>query len=112
MGKRLEKFGEVRIVDKNGFKLNFVEKTESRFWSTTPDVGASLQRRTDLGLAYRCAGLRALAAVLDFLVQLKDVYFAKETAWSLSHHGNLQYHSKDYSSRAYRRFFERLPEKV
>ena len=41
MGKRLERFGEVRIIDEtNGFGLEFVEKTESRFWSTTPDVGA------------------------------------------------------------------------
>ena len=39
MGKRLERFGEVRIIDEtNGFGLDFVEKTESRFWSTTPDV--------------------------------------------------------------------------
>ena len=30
MGKRLERFGEVRIVDEtNGFGLDFVEKTES-----------------------------------------------------------------------------------
>ena len=30
MGKRLERFGEVRIVDAiNGFGLDFVEKTES-----------------------------------------------------------------------------------
>ena len=34
MGKRLERFGEVRIIDEtNGFGLDFVEKTESRFWS-------------------------------------------------------------------------------
>ena len=47
MGKRLERFGEVRIIDeKNGFGLDFVEKTESRFWSTTPDVGVVLSRRT------------------------------------------------------------------
>ena len=32
MGKKLERFGEVRIVDEtNGFGRNFVEKTESRF---------------------------------------------------------------------------------
>ena len=43
MGKRLERFGEVRIIDEtNGFGLDFVKKTESRFWSTTPDVGAVL----------------------------------------------------------------------
>ena len=41
MGKRKERFCEVRIVDeKNGFGLDFVEKTESGLWSTTPDVGA------------------------------------------------------------------------
>ena len=43
MGKRLERFGEVRIIDEtNGFGLDFVEKTEIRFWSTIPDVGAVL----------------------------------------------------------------------
>ena len=43
MGKRLERLGEVRIADEtNGFGLNFFKKTESRFWSTTPDVGAVL----------------------------------------------------------------------
>ena len=43
MGKRLERSGEVRIVDEtNGFGLEFVEKTESGFWSITPDVGAVL----------------------------------------------------------------------
>ena len=43
MGKRLERFGKVRIVDEtNGFRLEFVEKTESGFWSATPDVGPVL----------------------------------------------------------------------
>ena len=43
LGERLERFGEVRIVgETNGFGLDFVEKTESGFWSTTPDVGAVL----------------------------------------------------------------------
>ena len=43
LGMRLQRFGEVRIVDEtNGFGLDFVEKTESRLWSTTPDVGAVL----------------------------------------------------------------------
>ena len=43
MGKTLERFGEVRITDEaNGFGLDFVEKTENRFWSTTPEVGAAL----------------------------------------------------------------------
>ena len=42
-GKRLERFGEVRIVDEtNGFGLDFVEKTESRFWSAT-SIQTSLQ---------------------------------------------------------------------
>ena len=32
MGKRLDRFGEVRIVDEtNGFGLDFVEKRESGF---------------------------------------------------------------------------------
>ena len=54
MGKTLERFGEARIIDEtNGFGLDFVEETESRFRSTTPDVGAVFQRRTDLGLVYR-----------------------------------------------------------
>ena len=40
MGKRLERFGEVRIVgETNGFGLDFVKKTESGFWSTITDVG-------------------------------------------------------------------------
>ena len=43
MGNRLERFGEVRIIDEtNGFGLEFVEKTEGRFLSTTLDVGAIL----------------------------------------------------------------------
>ena len=36
MGKTLERFDEVRIVDeKSGFGLDFVKKTESGFWSAT-----------------------------------------------------------------------------
>ena len=43
MGKRLERFGEVGIIDEtNGFGLDFVKKTESGFWGNTPDVGAAL----------------------------------------------------------------------
>ena len=39
-GKKLARFGEVRIIDEtNGFGLDFVKKTESGFWNTTPDVG-------------------------------------------------------------------------
>ena len=54
MGKRLEKFSEVGIVDEtNGFGLDFVKKTEMGFWSATPDVGVVLYRRTDLRLLYR-----------------------------------------------------------
>ena len=41
MGKRLEIFGEVGTVDEmNGFGLDFVEKTESGFWSAIPGLGA------------------------------------------------------------------------
>ena len=41
MGKRLERFGEVRIIDEtNGFGLDFVKKTESGFWRTIQEVGA------------------------------------------------------------------------
>ena len=44
MGKRLDRFGEVRMVDEtNGFGQNFVKKTESGFWSTAPDVGVVRQ---------------------------------------------------------------------
>ena len=40
MGKRLERFGEVRIVDEiNGFGLDFVKKAESGIWGVTPYVG-------------------------------------------------------------------------
>ena len=36
MGKRLERFCEVGIVDEaNGFGLDFVEKAQSGFWSAT-----------------------------------------------------------------------------
>ena len=42
-GKEIGRFGEGRIVDEtNGIGLDFVEKTEGRFWSTTPDMGAVL----------------------------------------------------------------------
>ena len=42
-GKRLETFGEVRIIDEtNGFGLDFVKKTESGFWSTILDMGKVL----------------------------------------------------------------------
>ena len=60
MGKRLERFGEVRLVDEtNSFGLDFVKKTENGYKSTSPDVGAVLERRTDLGLAYSFKGKEA-----------------------------------------------------
>ena len=50
MGERLWRIGEVLIVDEtDSFILDFVKKIERRFRSTTPDVRAVLQRRTDLG---------------------------------------------------------------
>ena len=53
MGRKLEIFGEVRIIDEtNGFGLEFFKKTKSGFWSATQDAGAVLLRRTDLGLVY------------------------------------------------------------
>ena len=43
MSKRLERFGEVRIVDKrNEFGLDSLEKKKSGVWSTSSDVGAIL----------------------------------------------------------------------
>ena len=43
MGKRLEICGTVGIVgEMNGFGLDFVEKTESGFRSTSPNVRAML----------------------------------------------------------------------
>ena len=43
MGKRLDRFGEVGIVDEwDGLGLDFVEKTDSRFYSATPDIGVVL----------------------------------------------------------------------
>ena len=50
MGKRLERFGEVRIIDEtNGFGLDFMEKTESSFWGTTPDIGSSTLKKGGFG---------------------------------------------------------------
>ena len=43
MEQRLERFGEVRIIDEmNGFGLDVFKKTESGFWSAIPDMGAVL----------------------------------------------------------------------
>ena len=40
IGKRWKTFGNDEIADEmNGFGLDIVMKTESSFWSTTPDVG-------------------------------------------------------------------------
>ena len=43
MGKRLDRFGEVRIVDEtNSFGLDFVNKMEGGFWSGMLEVGIVL----------------------------------------------------------------------
>ena len=53
MRERLGRFGEAWIIDKtDGFRLGFVEKMDRRFRSTTPDMRAALQGRTNLGLVY------------------------------------------------------------
>ena len=66
MGKRLERFGEVRLVDEtNSFGLDFVKKTENGYKSTSPDVGAVLERRTYLGLAYSLKVKRRAEEELD-----------------------------------------------
>ena len=45
MGQRLERFGEVRIIDEmNGFGLDVFKKTESGFWSAIPDMGAAVKQ--------------------------------------------------------------------
>ena len=45
MGKRLERFGEVKIIDEmNGFGLDFVEKTESRFWHVKQGNGCEFSK--------------------------------------------------------------------
>ena len=49
MGKRLERIGEVWIVNEmDCFRLDFIEKIERRFGITTPDLGAVLKRRSNL----------------------------------------------------------------
>ena len=53
MGERLQRISEVWIVDEtDSFRLDSVKKIERRFRSTTPDMRAVLQRRTDLGFVY------------------------------------------------------------
>ena len=50
MGERLQRISEVWVVDEmTSFRLDSVKKIERRFRSTTPDMRAVLQRRTDLG---------------------------------------------------------------
>ena len=49
MRERLETFGETWIIyETNGFGLDFVKKMQRRSGSTTPNMGAVLQRRTNL----------------------------------------------------------------
>ena len=49
MGKRLDRYCEFGIVDKTaGFGLDFVKKKFNRPWSNTLDMGAILERRTNL----------------------------------------------------------------
>ena len=46
MGKRLERFGEVRIIDEtNGFGLDFVKKRDSGFLKHHPRCGSSTLKR-------------------------------------------------------------------
>ena len=53
MGERLERIGEVWIVDEaDSSRLDFIEKIERRFRSTAPDMGAVLQRRSNLGFVH------------------------------------------------------------
>ena len=50
MKKRLERFGEVRIIDEtNCFGLDFVMKTESGFLNTTPRRGSSTLKKDGFG---------------------------------------------------------------
>ena len=52
MGERLKRISEVWIVDEtDSFRLDSVKQIEI-FRSTTPDMRAVLQRRTDLGFVY------------------------------------------------------------
>ena len=53
MRERLERFGEVWIIDEaDGFRLDFVKKIQGGFSRTTPNMGAVLQKRTNLRLVY------------------------------------------------------------
>ena len=54
MGKRLERSGEVRIIDEtNGFGLDFLEKTENRLLSTTWEQYSKEGRIWDLYIVGR-----------------------------------------------------------
>ena len=54
MGERLERLGEVWIVDETDcFGLDFIEEMERRFRSTTPEIGAVLERTLNLKFVYR-----------------------------------------------------------
>ena len=49
MGERLERLGEVRIVEETDcFGLDFVQEMERMFRSTAPDMAAVLKRRLNL----------------------------------------------------------------
>ena len=53
MRERMERIGEVWIVNETDcFRLDFIEKMERRFRSTTPDMGAVLNRRSNLRFVY------------------------------------------------------------
>ena len=51
--QRLERIGEVWIINETDcFRLEFIEKMERRFRSTTPDMGTVLKRRSNLKSVY------------------------------------------------------------
>ena len=53
MGERLERIGEVWIVDETDcFRLDSIEKMERRVRSTNPDMGAVLKTRLNLRFLY------------------------------------------------------------
>ena len=53
MGERLERIGEVWIVDEmDCCRLDFIEKMERRFRITTSDMGAVLKRMSNLKFVY------------------------------------------------------------
>ena len=53
MRERMERIGEVWIVNETDcFRLDFIKKMERRFTSTAPDMGAVLNRRSNLRFVY------------------------------------------------------------